>query len=202
MKKSLTTLALAAGAVLAAAPATAAITLSFVPTATHINVGETITVEAVLSGLGNEVLSAFDLNFLFNPLVFDLVGYTYDTGALGFNQTLLNIVIGSGDAGFDGLSLEDDATLALNQANTITLFTFGLLGDADGASNFTLGSDPDFQRAFSGLNSNPLAVDVGNICISVGTGTCAVPEPGTYGLAGLALVGALLPAALRRRRKV
>lgn len=203
MKKTLTTLALSAAAALAAAPATAAITLAFVPTATHINVGDGVTIQASISGLDAEVLSGFDLNFLYNPSVLNLGAFAYSGAAALGNQTALNSVMAAGDLGFDVVSLDDDATLATNQPNSFELFSFVLIGAANGSSNFTLGTDPDFQRALSGIGFNPLAVDVGSICISVGTGSCAtaIPEPGTSALAGLALVGALLPAALRRRRK-
>ena len=204
MKKTLTSLALAAAAALAAAPATAAITLAFTPTATHINVGDGVTIQASISGLDAEVLAGFDLNFLYNPSVLTLGSFTYSAAAALGNQTALNSALAAGDAGFDVVSLDDDATLALNQPNAFELFSFVLSGAANGFSNFTLGTDPDFQRALSGIGFNPLTIDVGNICISVGTGSCitAIPEPGTSGLVGLALVGALLPAALRRRRKI
>lgn len=202
MKNTIATLALAAGAALGAAPASAAITLVFTPTATHIDVGQSVTVTATIGGLGAEVLSGFDLNFLYDAAVLQALGVSYPgESALG-NQVTPNTVFTAGDLGIDALSLEDDATLALNQPNSFDLFTFRFAGIANGTSNFTLGTDLDFQRAFSGLNSSPLVVDVGNICISVGTGTCSVPEPSSYGLAGLALAGALLPAALRRRRKL
>lgn len=203
MKKTLTTLALSAAAALAAAPVAAAITLSFVPTATQINVGDGVTIQVNIGGLDAEILSGFDLNFLYNPGVLTLGSSTYSAAAALGNQTALNSVIAAGDAGFDVVSLDDDATLAANQPNSFQLFSFVLSGTADGTSNFTLGADPDFQRALSGIGFNPLAVDVGSICIAVGTGSCstAIPEPGTSGLAGLALIGALLPAALRKRRK-
>lgn len=200
MKKSITTLALAASTWLVTAPATAAITLAFTPSAAHINVGDAVTVQATISGLDAEVVSGFDLNFVYNPSVLAFSSFTYATGPLGI-QTALNSTVAAGNLGYDVVSLEDDATLVLNQSNSFELFSFVLLGAADGTSHFTLGADPDFERVISGLNFNPLTVDVGNLCIAVGSGTCSIPEPGTYSLAGLALAGALLPAALRRRRK-
>ena len=45
-----------------------------------------------------------------------------------------------------------------------------------------------------------LNVTVGSACVAVGTGSCStVPEPAGYGLAALALLGALAPSAWRRR---
>jgi MYXO-CTERM domain-containing protein len=203
MKKTLSILTLAAGTALALAtvtPATAAVTVTFVPSATNVAIGDVVVIKVNVSGLDAEVVSAFDLNFLYNASVFDSSGSVYRTLPLG-NQTPLNTVLAPGDLGFDVVSLDDDATLAAAQPNSFELFEFSLTGKANGVSNFTLGSDPDFQRAFIGLSSSLLAVDVGSVCLSVGTGTCTVPEPGTYGLAGVALFGALLPGFLRRRRK-
>ncbi len=202
MKKTLSTLALVAGAVVASAPATAAITLGFTSDKASIATGETVLVTASISGLGAEVLSGFDLNFLYNPSVLELALASYFGAPLG-NQTVLNQQFIPGNLGFDVVSLDDDATLAANQPDAFTLFQFAMVGGADGTTLFTLGSDPDFERAFIGLSSNALTVNVGSLCIAVGTGSCGgtIPEPSTYGLAGIALLGALLPGALRRRRK-
>ena len=202
MKKTLTALAFATSFAWLAAPASAAITLAFTSSATHINVGDSVTVQVGISGLDAEVLSGFDLNFLYSPSVLAFGSFTYTSAPLG-TQTALNSSTLAGDLGFDVVSLDDDATLVLSQPNAFNLFSFVLSGAANGSSNFTLGGDPDFQRAFSGLAFNPLAVSVGNICISVGTGSCttSIPEPGTIGLTGLALAATMLPAARRLRRR-
>ena len=95
MKKTLTTLALATAAVLVSAPAAAAITLSFTPSATHINVGSGLTIQVGISGLDAEILSGFDLNFLYNPAVLSLGSFTYSGAALG-TQTALNSITVAG----------------------------------------------------------------------------------------------------------
>ena len=203
MKNTFTSLALATVALLASAPAAASIVLAFTPTATHINVGEQVTIKVSINNLGSEILSGFDLNFLYNPTVLSLTGFTYFQTALGL-QTPLNATTDPGNAGFDVVSIDDETTLAANQPDSFDLFSFVMNGLGDGVSNFTLGTDVDFERLFAGLTPNTLAVDVGSACISVGAGVCstAIPEPGTAGLAGLAVLGAVLPAALSRRRKI
>jgi MYXO-CTERM domain-containing protein len=50
------------------------------------------------------------------------------------------------------------------------------------------------------MNFSTLDVSVNSACIAVGTGQCNVPEPASFGLVGVALLGALAPAALRRRK--
>lgn len=200
MKNFYPSLVLAAGALLAPFHASAAVVLVFAPSASHVNVGDSLTIDVSISGLGAEVVSGFDLNFIYNPTALNFQSGTYFASQLG-NQTPLNQVNTAGNLGVDVVSLDDDAVLAGNQLDAFLLFQWQFEGVADGVSSFTLGADPDFERLFSGLGANPLMVNVGTICISVGTGQCTVPEPNTYGLVGLALAAATLPAALRRRRK-
>ncbi len=194
--------ALGTAALLAWGPANAAISFNFTPSTSHINVGDTAVIEARINGLGSEILSAFDLNFMYDPVVLNWNLITYNGGELGTVLGVATNGLPDGDLGFNDASLDDDATLAASQLNDFLLFSFTLEGMADGMTNFTLGSDPDFERNFVGLNFTSLDVQVGSACIAVGTGQCmTVPEPATFGLAGLALLGTLLPGALRRRRK-
>ena len=69
MKKLATCLGLAFGALVAASPATAAIVVTFTPSSQHIGIGETAKVDVSISGLGSEILSAFDLNFFYDSSV-------------------------------------------------------------------------------------------------------------------------------------
>jgi hypothetical protein len=200
MKRILSTIALAVAALGAAAPAAAAPSLSFTASANSIAVGDATLITATVSGLDAEILSAFDLNFVYNPAILNWTAISYFGAPLGHSLGASTNGLPNGNLGFDDASLDDDATLAANQANSFNLFTFSLVGLADGATTFTLGADPDFDRNFVGLNFASLAVDVGSICIAVGTGSCDnnVPEPATYGLAGLGLMAAGLAG---RRRK-
>ena len=58
MKKSLASLCLALGTLVSAASASAAVVVSFTPSSQHVNVGDTVTVDVSISGLGAEILSA------------------------------------------------------------------------------------------------------------------------------------------------
>lgn len=193
-------------ALLCAASAQAGIVLSFTPSAQHVNVGDTVTVDVTLSGLGQEILSAFDVNILWNGSVMGL-GRSYN-GASAFDQ--LGGAYGAlplfafdttdlGNWGVQASAVADDATVAANQADSFLFAQLAFTADADGVTTLTLGPDPDFQRNFVGLNFATLDVAVGSACVAVGTGSCEVPEPSSYGLAALALLGAALPG-LRRRR--
>jgi hypothetical protein len=201
MKHLLSGAALAAAALCASAPASAAIVFSFSPSATQIAVGDSVSIETTISGLGDEILSAFDLNFVYDPAILDWTLITYFGANLG--TTTIGVMdnrLPNGNLGFDDSSLDDDMTLAASQANTFLLFKFTLKGTADGATTFTLGPSLDFERNFVGLGFESLNVDVGSVCIAVGTGSCVVPEPASFGLAGIALLAAGATSRTRRRR--
>jgi MYXO-CTERM domain-containing protein len=200
MKRILSTIALAVAALGAAAPAAAAPTFTFTASANQIAIGGTTTIDATISGLDDEILSAFDLNFVYNPAILNWTMASYFGANLGNTIGVAPNALANGNLGFDDSSLDDDAILAATQANSFVLFRFNMVGTADGATNFTLGADADFDRNFVGLNFASLGVDVGSICIAVGTGSCDnnVPEPASYGLAGMALLAAGLAG---RRRK-
>lgn len=204
MKKLLASLALGVGA-LAALPAAAMPVISFTPSSQHVNVGETVMIDVSISGLGAEILSAFDLNFMYSSAVlsFGLVdsssvqaqlGGGYGTPPLWF-ESLVN-----GDLEFQADALpNDDDTIAANQADSFLLFHFELTGAADGVTIFGLGPDPDFERNFVGRRFETLEMQIGNACVAVGTGQCNVPEPSSYALVGLALAAGCLPSWRRRR---
>ncbi len=83
MRKFTASLALAIGALVLAAPASADIVIRFTPATTHINVGENASVEMTISGLGDEILSAFDINMLFNNSVVSNTSVTHNIACSG-----------------------------------------------------------------------------------------------------------------------
>ena len=84
MRKLIASLAVAFGTLVLAAPASADIVIRFTPATTHINVGDSAAVEMTISGLDAEILSAFDINMLFNnAVVTNNIGDARHRGAVG-----------------------------------------------------------------------------------------------------------------------
>jgi MYXO-CTERM domain-containing protein len=192
---------------LTASVASAGVIMKFSPATQHIEVGETVQVELRISGLDAEVLSAFDLNFVYDAslLKFQQVTTQGADEALAASSGVAPLIaldsVVDGNIGIQGTAFVDDATLAAGQADAFTLFRFDLLGLDNGSTSFTLGTDPDFERNIVGLNFLTLSdVVIEAACVAVGTGNCAngtaLPEPGTAGLA----MAALAAAVTRRRR--
>ena len=207
---------LAAALALAAAglsSAQAAPMLSILPAQSNVAVNGFITVDIVISGLTgiNEIVSGFDLNV------------SYDTSLLRWSvidlDPGLNVMGGVGNAlfGFDGDDsdgkiggdvtsfLEDDDLDAL-QGDSFTLMRLTFKGQAQGVSFLNFGTDPDLERLVTGrlLQSGiagVLDLEYRGACVAVGDATCPgqVPEPATYGLAGLALLGCGIATTRRRR---
>lgn len=207
MKKLLSAISIAAGMALAAGSANAAIALSFTPSSSHINVGDLVSIDVSISGLGAQVLSGYDLNFLYDASVLNWGSITIYQSPFGtdpFSDYLArdNGLAQGGNLGFDITSFLTDAELSATQSDDFLLFNFIFKGMADGVTNFTLGTDPDFERLFVGLDALALDVNVGNACIAVGTGNCqTIPEPGTAALLAIALLGAGVTAGNARRRR-
>jgi hypothetical protein len=200
MKKLIASCGLALATVLSVVPAHAApVLLTFTPSSTHVNVGDNVTINASISGLGAEILSGYDLNFRYNGALLNWRIIAPSFAEFGMNTFAADAPLVEGDLGLTLFSLESDAFLAANQADGFLLFSFTLMGIADGVTNFTLGPDLDFV----GLNALSLDVNVASACIAVGTGQCVqqLPEPASLALVGVALLGALAPRALRRYRK-
>lgn len=202
MKSVLSSVALAAAALVTAAPSAAAIVVNFVASATQVNVGDFVTVDMNISGLGNEILRSFDINMLFDPGVLDNFSVTHMVALQWPGGGIFGpSIFGAGNTKVVDIAFDDDATLAASQANDFVVLRFGFTAIADGSSFVDLGLDANSERRFGGINNAALSVDVEGVCIAVGTGSCpsvGIPEPASYGLAAVALLATGIAGRTRR----
>ena len=205
MKNQVTLLALAASAIFAATPVAAAgIMVTLMPSAQHVSVGDTVTVNASISGLGTEVLAAMDLDLLFNSTVLgNPRGATFSAAEFGGVDSFFDVFVSlAGDTEVQAGTLLSDADLAAIQTdNAFQFLTYSFTALADGTTFLNYGPDLNFERNFVGLNFASLDVMITGACVAVGTGVCVIPEPSSYALASLALAGMFVPGAIRRRRE-
>jgi len=210
MKKHAIALGIALCSLLGAAAQAATVTVS--PSTNSVMTGDTFTLDLKISGLGSEIVSVFDLNVYFNPAMLKATGYSLG-GGLGGPWFDLSAIAGDN---FDLFAFSelvdptdpatDDALAALQTPGGFTMISlsFEAIGTGVSMVDFGLGAN---ERDIVGRNAQFLNVQYQGACVAVndprnGNNACnTVPEPATYGLAGLALLGAFAPAALRRRRE-
>lgn len=200
----------AVAAALSLAGAAQAATLTIVPSSTSVAVGGSVSVNLVLSGLDaiGQIASGYDLNIAYNTALLSWNVITNQVDPLG---GLGNVMFGfdvddsDGKIGGDATSFLTDPELDALQGDSVTLMSFTFTALADGAAFINFGADPDFERLVTGRLdqfgiAQVLDLTYQGTCIAIGTGDCnnRVPEPESYGLAAIALLG----AGLARRRQV
>ena len=209
MNKLLATMALALVTLLPGASLAVPL-LSITPTQQSVAVGDSVKVSVSISGLHsiNEIVSALDLNILFNSAILSAGGtVSFESKTqFGGNDGVLDSTFDAGNRGVVIYSLlTSDADLsALQTDDPFLLFDLTFTAIANGVTNLAFGPDSIFQRNVVGLNGESLQLNYAGACVAVGNvgGGCdvtMVPEPETYALflAGLCAIGA---AARGRRR--
>lgn len=210
MKKLLIALGLAITTGFASVPASA-VPLTFSPAeVVGIAVGDIFKVDVKVSGLdaGGEVVSAFDIDILFNDVQLDL---TLVELGLGLGDFSLFEAIESVDTTAAGIAkltvtsfLTDDDLAAL-QGDSITIATLTFAAAAEAEDFIRFGSGPIFQRNIVGRRAETLPVNVNQVCVGVGNGndcrSVPVPVPAPIFLLGAGVLGLLASRRISRTRK-
>jgi hypothetical protein len=181
-----------------------AITIGFDPVAGVVTVGDSFAVDVVVSGLpeaelGPEVVSAFDLDVLYDATVLAAIDFQF-SDALGSIDidALTSTWITPGRIDFASLSFLDTASL-LSLQSVEQLVLGRLLFDAIGIGSSLLTFDTATSPGAHLVGSDPFGAltlsDIGFAQISV-VGPASVPEPTTL---WLMLSGVVLMAWSRRR---
>ena len=104
--------------------------VSFDPVNQTVVQGNPVSVDLVISGLGNDILTGFDLEISFDDSILSFQSFTVGPGATGLDPFGLDFGIfsygfdlGLGTAAVGDLSFESDATLQATQPDSFVLGT-------------------------------------------------------------------------------
>lgn len=201
--RSLAVLALAAAGFLGTAQAAPVVSIS--PASQDLAIGAQTTVDIIVSGLTQpaDAVGGFEITLDFDDSLLSGIGFVLDpTGAMGafdaFNDFSFGFSGGSLNLEYLASLDEDQASLAALQGSSFVLATVTFEGVANGLSPLSLS-----LTDLSDFLGDSLLLDTsrnGSICVG---GNCGnnVPEPGTYGLAGIALLAAGWAGRARRRQQ-
>lgn len=180
-----------------------AISLSITPTSQSVGLGDSASVDIVIADLGAEIVSAYDLDLLYDAAILDATDVVFGPH-LGSPLSLTSENLSTaGVVDFSELSLLSDGVLNANQPDTFTLATvsFGTVGVGTSALTLVVNDDPLYNDV-KGLGNGVLAFDaVGDGSITVTQDLYPTPEPATFSLFGVGLVGMLGYGWYRRKEE-
>lgn len=178
--------------------AAGAISIALDPAAQSVEVGDAVSVDVVFSGLGGEVVSAYDLDVTYDPGVLAATDVVFTT-QLG--DELFFEAFNGFDLSAPGLVdlaqlsfLTDDELFALQGGDTVTVATLEFQAVANGttALDFVFDAFNDVKgrdAAVLPLDATPASVEVGMPPSEV-----PIPEPGAalvFGIGSLLVGGAV-----------
>ena len=180
-----------------AAPADA-IQIVVTPPVDTAFVGGTLAFDVRVEDLGDEIVAAFDLDFVFDPAVLSFKGLVFgasfggEAGAFfGFDASAPGLV------DFYLFSILPDDVLAAAQGGSALLARLSFTGVAPGSSPVGVaGPEDDEFFALDGREAAPLELAAIGSALAV-VEERAVPEPGALTLLGIGLLAVAI--AIRRR---
>ena len=175
-----------------------AISLSFQLSSSPVDVGDTVTLSAVIGGLGDFTspsLGAFDFNIDFDPSLVALtaspITFTTLLGDEGLGESLTGSSASMGSINLFALSFLTASELDALQPSSFTLATLSFKALATGVNPFT------FSSVVLGDGvGDPLSATLGNSALTVNSITppppppppTGVPEPASVLLFGVGIV--------------
>lgn len=136
------------------------LSVAFTPSATTIPVTGTLTLTITAPGLEGvaptQIVSAFDLDILYNPAVLQLTGVAFGPSLTPSLQR--SSIATPGVADLVEVSLQSDALLQQVQPDTVVIATLTFTAIGQGASTIALGADLHFGRDVKGLGAQVLPV--------------------------------------------
>jgi hypothetical protein len=186
-----------------ASQSASAITIEMLPASSDAFVGDTISIDVVVSGLAapqaGEIVSAFDLDVLYDPAILNATSISFGA-ALGLSDvdTFTSSIYSPGRLDFANVSLLLNDQLAALQGDSILLasLSFSAIGIGSSALTFDALAFPGIDLVGSDPFSR-LAIDfASSALVNVSERPIGVPEPGTLAMLCIGLIGV---AAARRR---
>ena len=171
--------------------AASAAILSFDPSNQTVGLGDSVSVDLRISGLGADILTGFDLEVSFDDSILSFQSFTVGPGATGldpfgldFGLNSYGIDLGFGTAAVGDLSFESDATLQAIQSDSFVLGTLNFDTLSTGTSALT------FSYALLAGELDPSGLFVTELQAAVQDGSVSVvPVPAAIWLFGTGLIG-------------